>query len=96
MPTKEERAAKIREALLASGVKSLKEFGYPKVSPENITTDYLYSRFFLRSLKDERDALIRKGGPVVQAVVDELIAACETTNAATDAAEAKKRKRTRK
>ena len=42
----------LRQKLLESGVKSLKEFGYPGVDIENILTDEVYSQFF-RGLLDD-------------------------------------------
>lgn len=41
-----------RQKLIESGVKSLKEFGYPQVDAENILTDEIYSEFFKSLLED--------------------------------------------
>lgn len=38
--------------LLTAGVKNLKEFGYPAVNVDNITSDYLFAMFFKRMLED--------------------------------------------
>ena len=42
----------IRTGLLNAGVNNLKEFGYSTVSVENILTDYVYSKFFLKMLEE--------------------------------------------
>ena len=44
----------IREKLIDSGVRNLKEFGYPAVNSENILTDYIYSRMFKSMLEEHR------------------------------------------
>lgn len=41
-----------REKLIAAGVRNLKEFGYPSVTPKNILTDYIFRRFFKSMLED--------------------------------------------
>lgn len=48
----------IREKLIAAGVRNLKEFGYPDVTPENILTDFIYSRFFDSMLEEHAHAHI--------------------------------------
>lgn len=45
--------ARIRDALLAAGVRNLKEFGYPKCNQVNILTDAVYSAFFKKMLEDD-------------------------------------------
>jgi len=60
----------IREKLITAGVKNLKEFGYPAVTPENILTDYVYRSFFKSMLKDNRG----KAGVAVDTVIDKLLA----------------------
>ena len=42
----------MRDKLIAAGVRNLKEFGYPSVTPENILTDIIYSGFFKSMLED--------------------------------------------
>jgi hypothetical protein len=42
----------IREHLLLAGVENMKEFGYPKVTIENILTDEVYKIFFKSMLKE--------------------------------------------
>ncbi len=42
----------IRKKLIESGVRNLREFGYPDVDTENILTDMIYSRFFKSMLED--------------------------------------------
>jgi hypothetical protein len=44
----------IRTALIAAGVRNLKEFGYPSVNPSNILDDIIYSRFFESMLDDNK------------------------------------------
>jgi hypothetical protein len=43
-----------RPRLIASGIRNLKEFGYPAVTEQNILTDAIYSTFFERMLKDNK------------------------------------------
>jgi hypothetical protein len=59
----------IRQHLLSSGVKNLKEFGYQEVNDENLLTDQIYSAFFKSMLEDNRGL----GSPVVNEVIDELL-----------------------
>ena len=59
----------IRQKLLESGVKSLKEFGYPNVDTKNILTDEVYSQFF-RGMLD--DAIARSNNDTIDGVIDEL------------------------
>src|SRR5271154_3242443 len=42
----------VRNSLITAGVKNLKEYGYPEVSPENILSDKIYSSFFKSMLYD--------------------------------------------
>jgi hypothetical protein len=42
----------IREHILESGVKNLKEFGYPEITSETILTDEVYKLFFKSMLED--------------------------------------------
>lgn len=42
----------IQKKIIENGVKNLHEFGYPDTTKENILTDFIYSQFFERSLKD--------------------------------------------
>lgn len=44
----------VKEKLIAAGVKNLKEFGYPHVTPENILTDEVYKEFFRSMLEDNK------------------------------------------
>ena len=39
--------ADLRKKLIETGVRNLKEFGYPSVDVANILTDQIYSAFFL-------------------------------------------------
>jgi hypothetical protein len=57
----------LRQKLLESGVKSLKEFGYPRVDTKNILTDEVYSQFFRRMLDDAMG-----NGGTLDGVIDEL------------------------
>ena len=68
MPTISELKAKLIDA----GVKNLKEFGYPACNKDNILTDYLFSRFFLSMLKENKGV-----NKIVDQAIDELIAVCE-------------------
>lgn len=60
--------SEIKEALINTGVRNLREFGYPKCNSENILTDMIYSQFFLSMLKDAKGS-----GPVTDAAIDDLI-----------------------
>jgi hypothetical protein len=42
----------IRQHILKSGVKNLKEFGYPDANTNNILTDEVYKLFFESMLKE--------------------------------------------
>lgn len=42
----------IRNALIAAGVKNLREFGYPTCTAENILTVRVFARFFDGMLED--------------------------------------------
>lgn len=42
----------MRNKIIRSAVKSLREFGYPEVNEDNILTDEVYSVFFIAILKD--------------------------------------------
>jgi hypothetical protein len=58
------KSAMTREALIAAGVRNLKEFGYTKVNSENILTDYVFAPLF-RSMLVEHEtsealALVRE------------------------------------
>lgn len=63
---------KMKDKLIAAGVRNLREFGYPKCDEKNILTDYVYASFFLRMLHDNkgRDVAIDK-------VINGLIAECD-------------------
>lgn len=41
-----------REQVIAAGVRNLKQYGYPHVTPENILKDEIYWAFFKRMLED--------------------------------------------
>lgn len=41
-----------REQLIANGVRNLKKFGYPSVTPENILTTPIYVAFFKPMLEE--------------------------------------------
>ena len=58
----------IREHLLKSGVKNLKEFGYPEVTTETILTDEVYKEFFKSMLEDNKG-----NGKQVDEVIDQLL-----------------------
>lgn len=64
-------ASKLRTQIIDSAVKDLREFGYPKCNQENIFTDYVYSRIFIKNL---RDALQDCGGAEpYQLVITQLL-----------------------
>ena len=61
----------MKDKLIATGVKNLREFGYPHCTKDNILTDMVYCKFFLSMLKDQ--------GPqpkLVQDAIDTLISEC--------------------
>jgi len=61
----------IRDKLIAAGVKNLQEFGYPSCNKDNILTDYVFSRFFLSMLEENKGH-----GKDIDAAIDELTAQC--------------------
>lgn len=61
--------AAIKKALIAAGVKNLKEFGYPGVTADNILTDYIYRAFFKGMLEDETN---RKTNQLIKVCEDLL------------------------
>jgi hypothetical protein len=66
----------IKDKLVAGGVKNLKEFGYPSVNASTIITDYVYSRFFISMLNENREeAIFLAGfrGKEIAAAIDELL-----------------------
>jgi hypothetical protein len=62
----------MEDKLIDSGIKNLKEFGYPAVTKENILTDMVYSQFFLQMLEEQAEAA--KSSPAVLKACDSLIA----------------------
>lgn len=62
----------IRDSLLVAGVANLKEFGYPSCTKDNILTDYVYAKFFLGMLKENKGIAAN-----LDAEIDGLIAECE-------------------
>jgi len=62
----------IREHLLTSGVKNLKEFGYPEVTTETILTDEVYKIFFKSMLEDNLG-----NGKQVDEVIDQILSEVE-------------------
>ena len=46
--------AVLRKQLIAAGVKNLQEFGYPTCNETNILTDYVFKKFFLSMLKENK------------------------------------------
>ncbi len=70
--SKEDRAAEIRKILVEAGVKNLKEYGYPNISPETILTDYVFAAFFRSMLEDNIPKMYPDAQDVAHALVDEL------------------------
>lgn len=68
MPAKS-RTEEIEAALIAAGVRNLKEFGYPNCNKDNILTDEIYRQFFLSMLEENKGGL----GPSADKVIDSLI-----------------------
>ena len=62
------KPADIRSRIIDNGIRNLREFGYPKVTPENILTDLIYRTMFARMLKENLGA-----GAEYDAVIHELI-----------------------
>jgi len=59
----------IKTKLIQTGIKNLKEFGYPEVNEETILSDELYSAFFLNMLRYNKG-----NGKNIDVAIDELIA----------------------
>lgn len=55
-----------RDQLIAAGIRNLKEFGYPGVTADNITTDAVYRHFFRSMLLDHAEI------PEAVALVNEI------------------------
>ncbi len=69
----ERTESRIRDGLLAAGVKNLKEFGYPSCNKKNIMTDMVYRKFFLHMLEgEENDTKIANIETVRQSLIAEL------------------------
>ena len=65
----------MRDKIIAAGVATLKEFGYPSVDKDNILTDMIYSAFFKTMLEGNL------GDPVHdQDVLKELIASIDSAS----------------
>ena len=47
-----------RSRLIAAGVRNLKVFGYPSVTPDNILTDQIYSAFFKGMVKETASGVV--------------------------------------
>lgn len=63
--------SRIRNHLLSAGVRNLQEFGYPKVTKENILTDAVFKRFFLSMLKDNLGKSVAANGEI-NALITEI------------------------
>jgi hypothetical protein len=69
----------VREKLIASGVRSLREFGYPTASEENILTDPLFSAFFKSQLEEAHEQLKDAPGKLAEGarlIILEMISEC--------------------
>jgi hypothetical protein len=66
----QERKRIIRNRLIDGGVRNLKEFGYPGVNADNITTDMVYKQFFISILEQNL-------GHGFDSEINELIAECK-------------------
>ena len=69
----------LREKLIASGVRSLRKFGYPTASEENILTDPVFSEFFKSQLKEAQEQLKDTPGKLAEGarlIILEMISEC--------------------
>jgi hypothetical protein len=67
----------MKQKLLDRAIRNLKEFGYPDVNETNIFSDYIYSEFFKRMLKDAKTdsaKLVRPLWRQVEDACDSLLA----------------------
>lgn len=62
-----------RAALIAAGVRKIRECGYSQVKPDNILTDRLFSKLFRYQLRATKEAC-----PELSIVIDQLIGEIET------------------
>lgn len=62
----------VRDKLIAAGVRNLQEFGYPKCDAKNILTDYVYKKFFLSMLKENRGQISAEADKAIDVLVEEL------------------------
>ena len=60
---------KIKNTIIAQGVKNLKEYGYPTADKDSILTDIIYAAFFRSMLEDNKG----KGNKETDEVIDELL-----------------------
>lgn len=68
----------IREQLLLTGAKNLREFGYSDVKPEDIMGEYLLRQFFRGMLTDDENCNLSRD---VEAVRLELVAEIDALDA---------------
>jgi len=61
----------IRQHLINSGVKNLKQFGYPYVTEANILTDEVYKEFF-KSMLNDNLGVKPEADKVIQPLLTEL------------------------
>lgn len=64
----------VRTMLLESGVRNLKEYGYPSVNAENILTDRIFSAFFKTMLEENKGRACKN----IDTVIDMLLAEIES------------------
>ena len=54
----EKAVLEARSRLIANGVRNLKVFGYPSVTPDDILTDHIYSAFFKGKVKETASGVV--------------------------------------
>ena len=64
---------KIRTALIQSGIKNLKEFGYSNVNEKNILFDLIYASFFQSMLTESKEVALSKQMNDVASEIDALL-----------------------
>ncbi len=74
----------LRRDLIASGVRNLKEFGYPDATPENILTTKIFRLFFHRMLTDSKASIDSR--PALDAI-DALLKECDDLDSAPEPVE---------
>jgi hypothetical protein len=67
------REEELRNRMIQSGVKAVRDFGYPECTAENILTDYLYAQCFKVQLQDVMQEPSLSRSPTIRGVAQGLL-----------------------